>query len=271
MADASEIGRAAPSCAEPAELEGRVVVVTRPTDRAVDLGAALIARGATVLQMPLTEIADLHVDLLAALGDMCAYDWLLVTSVTTVGFLGPVLSFMSRTRIAAIGEATAEALRGLGLEPDLVSDRPLGEALGAALLAFESGPRRAAFPVAQGAGEALNAVLTEAGWSIAKVEVYASVPVSISASIGRTLVGADAVVLAAPSAARVWAQVLADQAETAGSAAGAAPALVAIGRTTAAEIAALGLGPCTVAPSPTTQGLVDGVILAVTEPAASVG
>jgi uroporphyrinogen-III synthase len=92
------------------------VVVTRPRSQAGPLVDRLEALGLEVVECPLIEIDALdepaHVD-------TSGYDWVIVTSPN-----GANLFAERRTgddaRTAAIGPGTAETLRQLGIEPDLV-------------------------------------------------------------------------------------------------------------------------------------------------------
>jgi uroporphyrinogen III methyltransferase / synthase len=92
------------------------VVVTRPRSQAGPLVERLEALGLDVVECPLIEIDPLdepaHVD-------TSGYDWVIVTSPN-----GAELFAQRRrgdgARIAAVGPGTAETLRRLGIEPDLV-------------------------------------------------------------------------------------------------------------------------------------------------------
>ena len=64
-------------------LQGRTVVVTRAGDQAGRLSELLRDEGATVVEMPLIAIEDPHDDgvaLRAALEELDAFEWLIVTS-----------------------------------------------------------------------------------------------------------------------------------------------------------------------------------------------
>jgi uroporphyrinogen III methyltransferase/synthase len=112
-------------------LAGMRVLVTRPKAQALPVVRRLELLGAVPVQLPAIEmrepadwsIADAAVDRLAAGG----YDWLVFTSANGVGAFFDRLSFrgrdaraIGRTRLAAIGPATAAALAERHLIPDLV-------------------------------------------------------------------------------------------------------------------------------------------------------
>ncbi|HEY3542102.1 MAG TPA: uroporphyrinogen-III synthase [Gaiellaceae bacterium] len=113
------------------------VVVTRE-----DVAERVAALGHDVLLCPLIRVEPLGDDPV----DASAYDWLVVTSANGAHELGRRGAVANR--IAAIGPATAAALREHGLEPDLVapvhSQEGLRDALpaGTLLLAAAEGARR---------------------------------------------------------------------------------------------------------------------------------
>jgi uroporphyrinogen III methyltransferase/synthase len=125
-------------------LHGQVVVVTRPRDQAAGLTGPLIAAGAQVVEAPTIEVADMEdpsaVD--AALRQLSAYDWLVLTSsngvdalfcrLSTLGFDARALAGV---RIAVVGSATAARLQGRGIHPDLVPPEAVGESLAEAMMA----------------------------------------------------------------------------------------------------------------------------------------
>jgi uroporphyrinogen-III synthase len=88
------------------------VVVTRPRGQELELARGLEALGHAVVLCPLLEIEPLGNDPI----DVCGYDWVVVTSVNGARELlrrmtgGPA-------RLAAIGQATADALGGADLVP----------------------------------------------------------------------------------------------------------------------------------------------------------
>jgi uroporphyrinogen III methyltransferase/synthase len=123
-------------------LRGKRVLVTRPRHQAGELVRRLELLGAVPLVLPAVEIeppADWSaVD--RAIDELPAYQWLVFTSGNGVSaFLGRLrargrdLRALGGVRLAAIGPATAEALRGFHLVPDVVPAEFRSEALAAAL------------------------------------------------------------------------------------------------------------------------------------------
>jgi uroporphyrinogen III methyltransferase/synthase len=123
-------------------LLGKRILVTRPRTQAGEMLRRLEELGAVPLELPVVEIhapSDwAPVD--DALRRLASFDWLVFTSVNGVyGFLrrlrqqGRDLRALGSLRLAAIGPATADALRGYQLEPDLVPDDFCSEGLANAL------------------------------------------------------------------------------------------------------------------------------------------
>ena len=119
------------------------VVVTRAAAQADTLVGRLEARGHEVVRCPLIRVEPLGDEPL----DLSRYDWVVVTSPNGAGELARRLVEAPR-HFAAIGPATAEALRGLGYEPDLVARVHTQEGLrdelppGRTLLAAAEGARQ---------------------------------------------------------------------------------------------------------------------------------
>jgi uroporphyrinogen III methyltransferase/synthase len=131
-------------------LFGRRILVTRPRHQGADLAHRLEEQGAVVFHLPVVEIrepADWYaVD--RALNHLSDYDWLVFTSANGVrAFFGRLrqggldLRAVGGLRFATIGPATANALRGYHLEPDLVPADYRSESLAAALKERAAGAR----------------------------------------------------------------------------------------------------------------------------------
>jgi uroporphyrinogen III methyltransferase/synthase len=131
-------------------LLGKTVLVTRPREQAGSLVRKLEDCGATVMSAPAVEIRDLvdFTRLDDAIKRLDNFDWIVFTSSNGVRALvlrllqvGRDLRAFGPLRIAAIGPATAQALREIHLEPDLVPERFQSEDLAAALVEFVRGRR----------------------------------------------------------------------------------------------------------------------------------
>jgi uroporphyrinogen-III synthase len=104
-------------------LAGLRVVVTRPREHAGFLVDELERLGAEAAVVPLISIEPIDDDgAFAALVESGGHDWIVFTSANAVRAVGPALP-AARARAAAVGPATAGALRELGVEPAFVPER----------------------------------------------------------------------------------------------------------------------------------------------------
>ena len=203
------------------------VIVTRPRAQAQPLVTRLSALGAEVSECPLIEIEPVSDEPF----DCEAYDWVIVTSANGAAEL--VRRGRNLPRIAAVGPATAEALRAAGVEPafvptvasqdDLLAElpRPAGRVLFAAAEGARPGPV-----------DRLGADF---------------VPLYRTRLLRPELPAGDVVVLASGSAARAYA-----------AAGGSAPA-VTIGPETSRAARSAGLAVVREASTHDTEGLVAAV------------
>jgi uroporphyrinogen III methyltransferase/synthase len=131
-------------------LFGKRILVTRPKEQASDLVRGLERLGASVLLSPTVEIREpadwSQVD--RALANLSSYQWLVFTSANGVRALisrlrqtGRDLRALGNVKLAVIGPATAEALQGYQLEPDLIPAVFNSEGLAAALKERAAGQR----------------------------------------------------------------------------------------------------------------------------------
>jgi uroporphyrinogen-III synthase len=124
-------------------LKGRRILVTRARHQAGKLSEGLRALGAEPVEVPVLEIQrpESYTPLDAALRNLASrtlasYDWLILTSVNTVQAVADRAAFLSITvqelagpRVAAVGAATAEAVRKIGLEVDFIPESYVAESL----------------------------------------------------------------------------------------------------------------------------------------------
>ena len=119
-------------------LTGRRILVTRARHQAGELATQLAALGAEVIEIPAIEIVppDSWEPLDAALCNLSQYQWLIVTSANAVRSIRERLSSLnlgvasfSYVKIAAIGSATAVALKELGLSVSLTPEEYVAESL----------------------------------------------------------------------------------------------------------------------------------------------
>jgi uroporphyrinogen-III synthase len=118
------------------------VVVTRPRDQAGPLVCRLEELGHEVVECPLIEIEPLPGPV-----DVQGYDWVIVTSPNGARELVSRAS-SPLPNVAAVGPGTAETLRELGVEPELV---PRVSSQDGLLAEFPRSAGRVLFAAAQGA------------------------------------------------------------------------------------------------------------------------
>jgi uroporphyrinogen-III synthase len=238
--------------------------VTRSGERARDLVDALERSGATALEVPLTrpvDPADGGAALRAAAADVSDNAWVVLTSVTAVDrFVGALRDAraLGSVLVAAVGPATADALRRAGVEPDLV---PADHSARGLVEAFpepgRSDGRRVLFPAADLAPGTIGEGLAGKGWDVQRVEAYRTVArrVPEPALLDR-VAAADALTFTAPSAVQAFLAL-----RTAAGRPLAPPAhVVCIGATTAAAARAAGLDGVREASDASAQGIVDELI-----------
>ncbi|MFO1478152.1 MAG: uroporphyrinogen-III C-methyltransferase [Verrucomicrobiota bacterium] len=128
-------------------LFGRRIVVTRARAQAGPLCSRFAELGAEVLEIPSirTEPTDRKEEIIDALLELNAYDWLVFTSANGVdAFFGYYfkrfqdLRDLGGARIAAVGPATAARLQALHLQIDLMPKEALGVKIAAEFQKFES-------------------------------------------------------------------------------------------------------------------------------------
>jgi uroporphyrinogen-III synthase len=169
-------------------LAGRTVALTRSPDRAGTMYEALKATGAQIVLFPIIDFevpADTNA-LDEALGRLAAgrFDWLVVTSSTTVRALAQRCTTLEldmaalvpeRTQVAAVGKTTRRALEAEGIGVDLV---PGGERSGQGLLQAWPGsgePAAVLLPQADIADPALGEGLRQRGADVVSVVAYHTV------------------------------------------------------------------------------------------------
>lgn len=275
------------------DIEGARILVARSPDRAADLVTALRSVGADPLLLPLIDFElagdqhslDVAFDALGA----GAYNWLVVSSVTTVQALeakaaerGTTLSswLPGSLLVATIGPATRRFLESRRVAVDLA---PTGQQSGTGLIdIWPEHQGSVLLPQADIADPRLRRGLEARGAFVQAVTAYRTVdyPADPGRSLAASQPGAEpesgtdrekgaavlspaqaradivagrleAVVAASPSAAR---RIHADLAPLGGC------RFVAIGRSTAAEAESLGLTVAAVAEEPTASGLVAAVV-----------
>ncbi|MFP4168856.1 MAG: uroporphyrinogen-III C-methyltransferase [Desulfonatronovibrionaceae bacterium] len=162
-------------------LLGRRVVVTRARQQASGLVRRLEDLGACCLEFPTISIRPLE-DYFAvdeAITGLDMYDWLVFTSVNGVTHFWERLRranldarALGYCRVAAIGPATADALRDRGVHPDFVPDKYVAESVVSGLLDLGVKGSSVLIPRAKEAREVLPRELERAGARVSVLPVY---------------------------------------------------------------------------------------------------
>jgi uroporphyrinogen III methyltransferase/synthase len=248
-------------------LAGRTVVVTRSGERVRGLVDALERAGAGALELPLTrqvDPVDGGVALRAAAVAVRDNAWVVVTSVSAVERFMSVLRdarALGSVLVAAVGPATADALRRAGVEPDLVPPEHSARGLVAAFPdAARPGARRVLFPAADLAPATIPDGLARLGWDVHRVEAYRTVPrAAPEPALLDRVATADAVTFTAPSSVRAFLALR----NGAGREVSLPPHVVCIGATTAAAARAAGMSGVREARDTSVQAIVDELMDAV--------
>jgi uroporphyrinogen III methyltransferase/synthase len=162
-------------------LWGKIAVVTRTRQQASAISELLTAAGARCLEVPTLEIAppDDFGPLDEALTRLSDYQWVIFTSANGVhAFMKRLLQrhrdlrALGHLKLAAIGPATALALRHYGLIADVVPARFVAEELAAVLLPQVEPGSRVLLARAERAREVLPKTLAAHGAQVDVVPVY---------------------------------------------------------------------------------------------------
>ena len=172
-------------------LAGWRVLVPRGGPWGDGVAASLRNQGAVPVVAPLINFAPTNdqATLDQALADLesGAFDWLTVTSATTVDVLfAHRASIPARTRVAAVGETTAAALQAVGYRVDLVPDRDNSAAgMAEQMIGLEPQPRDILTLRSEIAKPVLTRLLSEAGHRVRSVVAYRTVGVPVTERIAQ--------------------------------------------------------------------------------------
>lgn len=231
-------------------LEGRRIVVTRPPSQSDVLAGELARLGATTLVVPLVRIEPIEDEtaLAAALHDLDRYDWVVFTSANGVAAVARLAANLGQAKVAAVGPATAAAVRTLGVEASFVPQRFAAEDIVAGLEPLSG--VRVLLPQADIADPELAEKLEKQGAIVDAISAYRTVEVKRTASELAELRAADVIVLASGSAARSLASR---------GGAGDGALLVCIGPKTAEAAREVGLPVGLVASEATVEGIIQAL------------
>ncbi len=243
-------------------LASQRVVVTRSAHQAGGLTTAFEAAGARVECLPLIELAPPRdrraLDRTARRA--ARYDWLVFTSANSVDAFLPLLDGATsgahpKLRSAAVGPATAGALRRRGLEPAVVAARSRAEGLLEILVPRLARGARVLIPQAEDARRLLADGLRAAGASVTIVVTYRKrLPAAASAIAGRLFGDSKIgwVTCTSPRIARHLATLFGSDWPRRRSELRA----ISIGPVTSAELRRLGVEPAAEAEAPSDEAMV---------------
>lgn len=193
-------------------LEGVKILITRPEEQNLLLSSKLRNLGATTVELPtITILSPQSTDRLdRSILRLLHYDWLIFTSVHGVRFfsqrleaLGEPLDKLKQVKVAAIGPATAAALKRLGKEPDYVPVQYLSEKIAVGLGDVKG--KQILLPRADIASKNLPDLLRQRGAKVEEVVAYRTViPEGLSADRVKSVLnqGIDVVAFTSPSTVR---------------------------------------------------------------------
>ena len=163
---------------------GKKILVTRTRDQASELVNLLEEQGAECLEgatIALVEPENWD-ELDTALDNLPGYDWLIFTSINAIAFFFRRLAQknldardLKGPKIAVVGIATAEVLRGHGIEADLLPREFTGEGLAEVLLEQGVAGKKILLPRAAKAREILVEKLASGGAEVTVAPVYRNV------------------------------------------------------------------------------------------------
>ena len=214
------------------------VAVTRDEDQHGPLSAALQHEGfepvwcVVMEQLPSEQPAALE----TAAASLDTFDWLVCSSVRAVAALASArtTAWPRSLKTAAVGAMTADALVAAGADPKpLVAESEGADALWAVLSPIDWTNRRVLLPTVAGGRRVLIERLRAAGALVTEVEAYRMAPRPAAGIRSEwSAANPDAAIIASPSTAAALIGAIGHDALA------ALRAIVAIGPTTAAALAA---------------------------------
>lgn len=254
-------------------LTGRRVLVTGSTASAANLRDALERAGATPIALPairvtsVSRVPELRRALRQSVRRLNEYDWVAFTSAAGVRYLCREvrrvhgdMEPLARVRVAAIGPATAAALREQDIQPSWIPPAYAAASIGRTIALVRGAS--VLLPRSNIAGTGLERTLRRRGATVDAVIAYLTVapvaPVALAAPPnGHPVLPSDldAVTFMSPSAVRGIMSMLRGDLRPLGGA-----AVICIGPTTAAAAKDAGIAVAAVARNHTSEGIVRALV-----------
>lgn len=165
-------------------LFGKRILVTRAREQASELTEKLTARGAGVLEVPMLRIKPVKnsTQIKHQLKKMPSYEWLIFTSVNGVHIFmqhvfknGYDARILGSTKIACIGDKTADALKPYGLHADKIPKEFVAEKLAARFTKKEIENKNILLARAREARDVLPRTLKKRGADVTVLPLYDTV------------------------------------------------------------------------------------------------
>lgn len=250
----------------PSSLNGKRLLITRPTHQADAFAQTLRARGvepifgSTIAIVPPDDPHVAH----RAIDELHAFAWVVFTSQNGVdAFFDRLTSldadarYIGRTKVAAIGAKTEDSLMKHGVRADLVPATFIGEEIGRALLEQSNDGDRILIFRAQEARDVLPQMLSDAGRNVTVAAAYKTV-FDVDPEFAAKVARADILTFTSASTVRGFAELLGGDRSAAVNAA-RGKIIACIGPITADAAEDLGLHADVVADVHTTDGLLDAL------------
>ncbi|HET8797949.1 MAG TPA: uroporphyrinogen-III C-methyltransferase [Thermoanaerobaculia bacterium] len=247
-------------------LFGKRVVVTRAREQASELKRLLEESGAQVLQFPTIEIAEpaSWESLDRAIDEH--FNWLVFTSTNGVASYfkrlfakGRDVRALAGTKIAAVGQSTADDLRARGIAPDLVPERFISTELLPLLPADQHGLRTAVIRAEEGRDELITE-LRRRGGDIHLAVAYRTIAADYDLPELRRLIAENAIDIVTFSSASTVDHLLAPLTLAERTRLLDHATIVSIGDTTSAAIRKHGKEPDLVVPKATIAAMRDVIV-----------
>jgi uroporphyrinogen III methyltransferase / synthase len=247
-------------------LFGKRIIVTRAREQASELKQMLEESGAEVLQFPTIEIAPPESwDSLDRVLE-AKYDWLVFTSVNGVRAFferlyakGRDVRTLGGTKIAAVGQVTADDLRARGIIADLVPERFISTELLPLLAEDQRGVRTAVIRAEEGRNELIDE-LRRRGGEVDLGVAYRTIAADYDLDELRALIASDAIHVVTFTSGSTVDHFFEKLTEDERSRVMSRALIASIGPTTTEAIRRYGKSPDVVAENATIRSLHDAVI-----------
>lgn len=231
------------------------IMLTRSAEDCAAWAAELERRGADAIVFPCidTEIIDNDVTRAALAAALHDAHWLVFTSKRGVGAFVELhgAALPAATKVAAVGDATADAARSLLGRADLVGQRGTAAELAEDLVAATAAGTRVLLVLAENAAATLERKLEAAGRAVTRIDVYRTIPKPETHPKRRlSTFAADWVFLASPSSSTGFVNQIELDCDA---------RVVTIGPTTTAAARRHGLGALREARLPSLNGLLEAI------------